>query len=743
MGTGPPGRDNGHRVEESVICPLPDEVPVSKLSRPLLTLGVISTLLAGAATASVASAAPATTPSVKPAWSPPLALAGGGAEPSIRVAPDGRSAAYVSAPGGAGSNFWRIDAVPAANGTVSMVSTKVQQPDLGTGGGDSEISVGTTVNPSTGCAPIAYSGLHNIDLLNNFTTATSSDCGKTFSLPNLLATQNTLTDRQWQTFDGAQTNHLLYHKVDTGQIVDSVSYDAGAHYVTLGTAAGALGVIDAAHAYTLQDVKIGNVVVDPHHATGTAYPVNGDKVHTLYASFEGVRDASDAVTAHTTASAPGVNYNHMNTVYIGRSDDGGLTWTDTTAYTTAAAATNELDLIFPVVSVDALGNVYAAWTDGNKIQYVVSTDGAKTWSAPYLVNPGEAGAAKTAGTADIFPWMAADANGNLDLVWYHGQGGDTTGYRQVGTKDTVWTVAAAQLSGAVAKAGAVPTPTVLSRDLAITAPIHRGNVCNNGTTCLVDQERGLGGDRTLLDFFQVAIDPAGRANIAFADDASQPGTSTVKYIRQNTGRSLTTGKPLVALTFASATVLQAGTSCPGPQVVDPIGDATATTETGTPTMNVDTLDIHDLRFATPTASALTVTLRLANLSALPPGGASIGSLWNVGWTMTTGGVLHTYYASATSNGPGVQTYTGGEVVAGVKTAGAGVTGTLTPGVDGAIVWTVPRSIIGSPVTGSVLVGPTADTHGTEQADGSGVYWTAAVDRAPDAGGGASYTLGRC
>ena len=718
---------------------------MSKLSRPLLTLGVISTLLAGAATAAVAGAATPTGPTaaVKPAWSPPLSLAGGGAEPSIRVAPDGRSAAYVSAPGGLGSNFWRIDAVPAGNGAVSMVSTKVQQPDLGTGGGDSEISVGSTVDPKTGCAPIAYSGLHNIDLLNNFTTATSSDCGKTFSLPNLLATQNTLTDRQWQVFDGAKTNHLLYHKVDTGQIVDSVSYDAGAHYVTLGTAAGALGVIDAAHAYTLQNVKIGNVVVDPHRATGTAYPVNGDKVHTLYAAFEGVRDAADAVTAQTAANAPGVNYNHMNTVYIGRSDDGGLTWTDTTAYTTAKDATKELDLIFPVVSVDAIGNVFAAWTDGNKIQYVVSTDGARSWSKPYLVNPGEVGAATTAGTADIFPWMAADANGNLDLVWYHGQGGDTTGYRQVGTKDTVWTVASAQLSGAVAKAGAVPAPTVLSRDLAITPPIHRGNVCNNGTTCLVDQERGLGGDRTLLDFFQVAIDPAGRANIAYADDASQPGTSTVKYTRQNTGRSLTTGKPLVAFTFAPAAVVSAGTSCPGPQVVDPIGDAAATLETGTPMSNVDTLDIHDLRFATPTADTLQVTLRLANLSALPPGGASVGSLWNVGWTMTTGGVARTFYASATSNAPGLQTFTGGEVVAGVKKAGTGVTGTLKSGADGAIVWTIPRAVVGSPVNGSVLAGPTADTHGAEQVAGSGVTYTAAVDRAPDTGVGASYVLGRC
>ncbi|GAC1442419.1 MAG: hypothetical protein NVSMB55_13100 [Mycobacteriales bacterium] len=715
-----------------------------RISRPTLVLCLVSSLVAGTGIASAATSLTSTPTSPRlPAWTPPLSLAGGGAEPSIRVAPDGRSAAYVSAPSGLGSNFWRIDQVRNADGTYSMASSKPQQPDFGTGGGDSEISVAPVVDKATGCAPIAYSGLHNIDILDNFTTATSTDCGKTFSTPNLFATQNTLTDRQWQAFDGAKTNHLLYHKVDTGQIVDSVSYDGGKTYVTLGTAAGALGVIDPAHSYTLQNVKIGNVVVDPRRATGATYPVNGEKVHTMYAAFEGVRDASDAALAQTVDNAPASNYNHMDTVYIGRSDDGGLTWTDSTAFTTSGESRKELDLIFPVVSTDAAGNVYAAWTDGNKIQYAVSTDGAKSWSKPFLVNPGEAGARKVGGTADIFPWIAAGAAGNLDVVWYHATGGDTTGYRQVGTKETVWTVASAQLSGAVTKAGTVPHPAVVTRSLAITPPIHRGNVCNNGTTCLVDQTAGNGGDRTLLDFFQVAVDPAGRANIAFADDASTPGTSTVKYTRQNTGRSLLTGKPLTGLPFVRPVTVQLGTSCPGPQIVDAVGDAPATLTTGTPTTNVDTLDIHDVRFAAPSPSTLKVTLRAKNLSSLPPGGATIGSMWQVSWSMTVAGKLHTYYVQATSNAPAVQTYAGGEIVAGKSSPGKGITGTFTEGKDGAIVWTVPRAAVGNPVSGSVLTSPTAETHGTLEANGIGLYYTATVDRAPDVAGGAPYVVGRC
>ena len=39
----------------------------------------------------------------------------------------------------------------------------------------------------TGCAPIAFSGLHNVDLLFNFTTSYSTNCGTTWAEANLFA----------------------------------------------------------------------------------------------------------------------------------------------------------------------------------------------------------------------------------------------------------------------------------------------------------------------------------------------------------------------------------------------------------------------------------------------------------------------------------------------------------------------------------------------------------------------------
>jgi hypothetical protein len=124
--------------------------------RPLVVLA-LGGALAASPLVLAASGAVRQAPPVVQAWTPPLSLAGGGAEPSIRTSPDGRAAAYVSAPSGLGANFWRVDQVKNPDGTYRMTAGKAMQPDLGTGGGDAEISVGTTIDPATGCAPIAYS----------------------------------------------------------------------------------------------------------------------------------------------------------------------------------------------------------------------------------------------------------------------------------------------------------------------------------------------------------------------------------------------------------------------------------------------------------------------------------------------------------------------------------------------------------------------------------------------------------
>src|SRR5205814_952467 len=73
--------------------------------------------------------------------------------------------------------------------------------------------------------------------------------------------------------------------------------------------------------------------------------------------------------------------------------------------------------------------------------------------------------------------------------------------------------------------------------------IHNGPLCIDGLGCNLSNPPR---DRTLLDFFQVSIDPTnGAADVTFADDHAAPGTAVVYFTRQCTGTSATTGSALV------------------------------------------------------------------------------------------------------------------------------------------------------------------------------------------------------
>lgn len=718
--------------------------------RVVLSVAVVTALVAMGtemiASSGTAIGRPTAHANRPPRWTPPLTL-GAGAEPSIRTLPAGskdQQAAIVSAPAGTGSNFWYIDALRHPNGTYTMKGSAAQQPDLGTGGGDSEIAVGRLGKRGT-CPAIAYTGLHNIDLLDNFTAARSDTCGESFTNPpNLYATQNTATDRQWQSFDGRKTVHLIYHKVDTGQIVDSISYDGGFKYVTQ-AGPGGIGVIgsliDPSHAYTQQQVKIGNLVTDyAHPVKGAHYPAppvgSGEQIHPLYAIFAGTANAQETALAQN----PKANYDYLDTLYLATSRDGGQTWTDRKIFSVPAKSHRELDLVFPVIAIDRAGNLYALWSDGFKVQYAFSRNHGRTWSKPFQVNPDNRGAKPDKGHADLFPWLAAGAAGKIDIVWYHGNGGDTSAYRNPGTNDrrhgtTVWTVAFAQLFGATRHTlSGRPAPRIVTRSQAVTPPIHKGSVCNNGTTCGITGP----GDRTLLDFFQVAIDSAGRANIAYASDYSSPGNASTVYTRQNSGLSAITGRPVPRLRFVRP-VVPHGTSCPGPQVLDRRGDAPGSATNGAESSNIKSDDILSVRFRTPDAKHVRVIMTLNNLSSTPaPGTAS--TEWNAYWNFKG----KTWYASATSNGPSAQTYDVGKLVAGKQTPTGTPAGAFHEGPNGTIVWTIPRSMIGSPGHLAVLRGPYADDHGSFTVQGNGLHYVAAVDRAPDAGSGARYVVGgRC
>jgi hypothetical protein len=182
-----------------------------------------------------------------------------------------------------------------------------------------------------------------------------------------------------------------------------------------------------------------------------------------------------------------------------------------------------------------------------------------------------------------------------------------------------------------------------------------------------------------------------------------------------------------------------GTSCPGPQVVDPAGDA-ANNVPGGDGKNVDGLDIVAASFASPSATTLQVTLAVNNLAAPPPPANYVSGIWAVYWTYNG----TKYFAKAESTGTGVAAtwaFTDGTYTTNFNVVNT-ITGTANPGpysggTSGTLVMNVPLADVGNPPAGASLTNTFADTHASLIA----VYWTAPVDRGPNRGYGATWTVG--
>jgi len=79
--------------------------------------------------------------------------------------------------------------------------------------------------------------------------------------------------------------------------------------------------------------------------------------------------------------------------------------------------------VFPVLSIDKAGNLYAVWSDGARIKTAASTDRGEHWTAPAQVNP-------TSMTGmNIMPWIVAGDPGRVDIIWYHSDGSNNESAR--------------------------------------------------------------------------------------------------------------------------------------------------------------------------------------------------------------------------------------------------------------------------------------------------------------------------
>src|SRR5205823_1401362 len=111
-------------------------------------------------------------------------------------------------------------------------------------------------------------------------------------------------------------------------------------------------------------------------------------------------------------------------------------------------------------------------------------------------------------------WAEAGAAGCGDVVFFGASGGAGAQPNPQDDPNNVWNAYFAQSTNA----GRSFTVSKASDHV-----IHLGPLCIDGLGCNLSNPPR---DRTLLDFFQVSIDPTnGAADVTFADDHAAPGTA--------------------------------------------------------------------------------------------------------------------------------------------------------------------------------------------------------------------------
>jgi hypothetical protein len=136
-----------------------------------------------------------------------------------------------------------------------------------------------------------------------------------------------------------------------------------------------------------------------------------------------------------------------------------------------------------------------------------SLDGGSHWSPAKLISDP---------TKDArLPWIAAGLPGRVAITWYQ----NTLGLQGTDYLPDVWDV---ELWESVT----ADQPQPVSQLVTLASQSHIGSICTSGTGC------EAGGDRTLYDFFEVALDTAGQPVAAWASSNLGQGEVSVDPVLQ-------------------------------------------------------------------------------------------------------------------------------------------------------------------------------------------------------------------
>jgi hypothetical protein len=194
-----------------------------------------------------------------------------------------------------------------------------------------------------------------------------------------------------------------------------------------------------------------------------------------------------------------------NVIDLASSTDGGMTWNVTTAYTGPAGTTARG--VFPIMALDRGGNLHLVFTQtdssGSSHVFLTSTadpaDPVPAWVPAIQVDNGAA--TNTACEA----WAVAGSPGVVDVAWL----GSTAASASVVSN---WHVFFAQVTNSMSA-----NPTIAQNQIE-TASVHDGSICFDGGGCASNgTPHGEPGNRDMLEYFRISLDPGGNVNMAYAD----------------------------------------------------------------------------------------------------------------------------------------------------------------------------------------------------------------------------------
>jgi hypothetical protein len=201
----------------------------------------------------------------------------------------------------------------------------------------------------------------------------------------------------------------------------------------------------------------------------------------------------------------GVIYaNSTGGIGFARSTNGAITWTRTVVSPNGAADTTTA---FPAVANAGSSQLKAVWMEvlngRTRIQFSRSANFGSSWTAPVTL--------VSAGTS-LYPWV--DARGaKVSVVLYHNDA--------EATPDTVPATAPWTTQYLESADGGLTWSAPVAID---DTSVKQGPICTEGINC--------SGNRELLDFLQVAVDNAGKANATWTRSIDNVADTELRFAKQ-------------------------------------------------------------------------------------------------------------------------------------------------------------------------------------------------------------------